>query len=298
MESIGIITDSCSDISPEEAERLGVLVLPLPIYIDGECYYEGETISKEAFFEKLENGADITTSQPSPDAVTDIWDRGLDRFDKILYMPISSGLSGSYETAEGLAQDEKYKDRVILIDHGQVSAPLYRLILDTLDLIGMGYDAETIRRLINISKDHMLVYIGVLTLENLKKGGRVTPAVAAIGTALNIKPVLKLQTGTLDVFVKCRGFAKARKVMIDAMKNELATEYKDALEKGYVHLLAAGSAIKEETEQWLGEMSDAFPGMEITYKDLSPALSTHVGRGGLGIGLSVNPLAFAECKNS
>lgn len=169
MKKIGIVTDSHSSISQEEAKKLGIFVLPMPFYIDGECYYESVTLSRELFFEKLTSGADISTSQPSPTAVMEIWDKALEEYEKILYMPISSGLSSSYNTAMMLAQEEKYEGRVLVVDDGQVAAPLHQMILDTLDMIEKGYEAEHIRELLEKAGDRMMIYIALQTLEFLKK---------------------------------------------------------------------------------------------------------------------------------
>ena len=238
MKKIGIVTDSHSSISQEEAEKLGIFVLPMPFYIDGECFYESVTLSRELFFEKLAAGADITTSQPSPTAVMEIWDKALEQFEKILYLPISSGLSGSYETAMMLAKDETYEGRVLVVDDGQVAAPLHQMVLDTLDMIKKGYEAEQIRDLLERAGDRMMIYIALQTLECLKKGGRVTPAAAALGSVFNIKPILKLQTGKLDSFKKCHGIVKAKKAAIEAMQAEIRDNFQDALNDGALHLLA------------------------------------------------------------
>lgn len=289
MKPIGIITDSHSSITQEEAKKLGIYVLAAPFYIDGECYYEGVDLSREEFFRRLEGGAEVTTSQPSPAEVYDIWDKGLEEFEKILYMPLTSGLSGSCATAMAMAQDEKYEGRVLVVDHGQIAAPLHQLILDTLDLIEKGYSAETIKEILEAAKERMMIYIGVETLEYLKRGGRVTAAGAALGTVLNIKPVLKLETGKLDAYKKCRGFSKAKKIMIESMKTEIETRFPDAMADGKVHLLAASSASEEETAQWVQEIEDAFPGMKVLCDPLSLGICCHIGRGGLGIGCAVVP---------
>ena len=170
MKKIGIVTDSHSSISQEEAKKLGIFVLPMPFYIDGECYYESVTLSRELFFEKLTSGADISTSQPSPTAVMEIWDKALEEYEKILYMPISSGLSSSYNTAMMLAQEEKYEGRVLVVDDGQVAAPLHQMILDTLDMIEKGYEAEHIRELLEKAGDRMMIYIA------LHRGPAIPPA--------------------------------------------------------------------------------------------------------------------------
>lgn len=289
MKPIGIITDSHSSISQEEAKKLGIWVLPMPFYIDGECYLEGINLTREQFFEKLESGSAISTSQPSPADVCDVWDWALKEFEKVLYMPLSSGLSGSCETAMALAKDEEYEGRILVVDHGQIATPLHQLVLDTLELIEKGYSAEVIKDMLEKGKDRMMIYIGVETLEYLKRGGRVTPAAAAIGSVLNIKPVLKLETGKLDSYKKCRGFSKVKKTMIEAMKQDLETRFADAVAEGQVHLLAASSANDEETKAWVKEIEEAFPGMKVFCDPLSLGVSCHTGTGALGIGCSVVP---------
>ena len=204
-------------------------------------------------------------------------------------MPLTSGLSGSCYTAMAMAQDEKYEGRVIVVDHGQIATPLHQMVLDTLVLIEKGYSAEKIKEILESAKERMMIYIGVQTLEYLKRGGRVTPTAAALGTVLNIKPVLKLETGKLDAFKKCRGFNKARKIMIESMKNEIETRFADALADGQVHLLAASSASEEETAEWVKEIEEAFPGMKVFCDPLSLGVSCHTGTGALGIGCSVVP---------
>ena len=289
MKKIGIVTDSHSSISQEEAEKLGIFVLPMPFYIDGECFYESVTLSRELFFEKLAAGADITTSQPSPTAVMEIWDKALEQFEKILYLPISSGLSGSYETAMTLAKDEAYEGRVLVVDDGQVAAPLHQMVLDTLDMIEKGYEAEQIRDLLERAGDRMMIYIALQTLECLKKGGRVTPAAAALGSVFNIKPILKLQTGKLDSFKKCHGIVKAKKAAIEAMQAEIRDNFQDALNDGALHLLASSSGTDEENAAWVEEIKDAFPDVPLLYDNLSLGVSCHIGPGGMGIGCAVAP---------
>ena len=294
MKATGIITDSHSSISQEEAKRLGIRVLPMPFYIDGECYYEGVDLTRETFFERLESGASISTSQPSPTDVMGLWDQALEEYEQVLYMPLSSGLSGSFATAMAMAQDEKYAGRVFVVDHGQVASPLHQLILDTIELIKNGYTAEQIKKLLESGKERMMIYIGVQTLEYLKKGGRITPAAAALGAVFNIKPVLRLQTGKLDSFKKCHGFLKARKTMIEAMQREVYERFADAAEAGKIHILAASSASPEESAEWVKEIEEAFPGMSVLSDPLSLGVSCHVGPGALGIGCAVVPDYKAE----
>lgn len=287
--SIGIVTDSHSSISQEEAKELGIFVIPMPFYVDGTCYLEGVTLSREEFFEKQQAGADIATSQPSPADVMDMWDNVLEQYEKLLYLPISSGLSGSCGTAMALAQEEKYEGRVLVVDHGQVATLLHQMILDTLELVEKGYSAEEIKEMLEKAGERMMIYIGVQTLEYLKKGGRVTPAAAALGSVFNIKPVLKLETGKLDSYKKCHGFVKARKTAIEAMKQEIETRFTDARDAGALHLLAASSGTKEEAEEWVREICEVFPDIPLLYDDLSMGISCHIGPGGMGIGCAVRP---------
>lgn len=289
MKSIGIITDSHSSISQKLAEELGIFVLPMPFYIDGECFFEDVTLSREEFFQKLDSGAKITTSQPSPAHVMKLWAQALDTCETILYMPISSGLSGSCQTAFSLAQEEFFQNRVFVVDNGRVSTPLHRSVLDALELIDEGYSAEEIKNILEKAKSQVVIYIGVETLEHLKQGGRITPAAAALGTVLNIKPVLKLDIGNLDIFKKCRGFAKAKKTMIDAVKHDLETRFLEPFQKGEITLMAASSASLPETREWVAEIEEAFPGMSVLCDDLSLGVSCHTGKGALGIGCSCRP---------
>lgn len=296
MKPIGIITDSHSSISQKQAKELGITVLPMPFYIDGTCYYEDITLSREEFFRQLDSGADISTSQPSPSEVLNYWDDALREYEQVLYIPISSGLSGSCATANMLAQDEPYKGRIFVVDNGRVSTPLHCTILDALHLIEKGFSAARIKQILEEYRDKMVIYVGVDTLEHLKKGGRITPATAAIGSILNIKPVLRFDVGTLDTYKKCRGFAKAKKTMLEAMRRDLTTRFKEWYEKGEIYLLAASSSTQEATEEWVNEIKNFFPGMDVMCDDLSLGVSCHIGYGGLGIGCSCKP-NILSCQN-
>ena len=174
MQRIGIIADSHSSLTPELAHELGVLLLPMPFTIDGKDYLEGVDLTREIFFDKLASGASVATSQPSPADVTAMWDRALTEYEQVLYMPLSSGLSSSCAVAQGLAQDEPYAGRVIVVDHGRISTPLHRFILDTMEMIERGFSAERIRDILEANRDRMCIYLAVDTLEYLKKGGRIT----------------------------------------------------------------------------------------------------------------------------
>lgn len=289
MKKIGIITDSHSSITQEEAKRLGIKVLPMPFYLGEECYYEDINLTREEFFQKLKSGISVSTSQPSPEAVMKIWDEALEEYEKVLYIPISSGLSGSCMTASAMAQDEPYEGRILVVDNGRISTPLHRSVLDALELIEEGYEAEDIKRILEENRDKMVIYVGVDTLEHLKQGGRINATTATIGNILNIKPVLKFDVGKLDMYKKSRGTVKMRKTMIEAMKHDLETQFKEWYDRGEVYLLAASSSSLEETKKWVTEIEEAFPGMEVMCDDLSLGASCHIGEGGLGIGCSCRP---------
>ena len=286
MKKIGIVTDSHSSISQDSAGEWGVKVLPMPFYIDGECYYEDMTLTREAFFEKQRAGAKITTSQPTPTEVMDLWDEALKEYEKILYMPLSSGLSGACATAMAMAQDEKYEGRVLVVDHGRVSSPLQSMIKDAFRLIDEGYSAEEIREILENCREDMRIYIAVDNLKYLKEGGRVTPAATAIGTVLKIKPILSLSVGLLGAFKKCRGMEKAKKEMLEAIRSDLETYYKEPFENGEITMLAATSATEEETKEWVAEIEAAFPGHKVLAANLSLGISCHTGAGALGVGFS------------
>lgn len=289
MKSIGIVTDSHGGISQEEAKQLGVKVLPMPFYFGDDCYYEDVSISREEFFQRMNAGEKVATSQPSPEAVMEIWRESLQQFEQILYMPLSSGLSGACNTAKMLAEDEEFAGKVFVVDNGRISTPMHRSILDALELIEEGYSAENIKEILEEAKDKMSIYIAVETLEFLKKGGRITPATAAIATVLNIKPILKLDVGVLETYKKSRGMKKARREMLEAMKQDFETIFREYYDKKEIYLMAASSADEQTTKEWLDEIRAFFPDMEILCDNLSLGISCHTGEGALGIGCSCKP---------
>ena len=289
MKPVGIVTDSHSGISQKEADELGIYVLPMPFYIEEECFYEDVTITRDTFFKELSEGKAVSTSQPSPGDVMKFWKDILTECETILYMPISSGLSGSYETAHMLSGEDEFSGKVFVVNHGRVASPLRRTILDTLELVEEGYSAPRIKEILEGERDKVSIYIAVETLEYLKKGGRISSATAALGTLLNIKPVLQLDVGMLESFSKCRGMKKARKEMLNAIRTDMETRYKDASDKGDVYLLAASSANEETTKEWLAEIQNEFPGMEILFDYLPLAICCHTGEGALAVGCSCKP---------
>lgn len=290
MKKIGIMTDSHSGILEKEAQENHIYVLPMPFLVNGDLHLEGVSMTRSEFYGKLREGIDVATSQPSPQDVMEMWDAMLKEYDEIVYIPISSGLSGSCMTAQALAKDEPYDGRVFVVDNGRCSTPLHQSVLDAIKMIKAGYTAEQIKKRLEETKEQMIIYVGLSTLEYLKKGGRIKAGVATIANVLNIKPVMKFTTGTLDVYQKCRGMKNARKAMIDAMKTEFETTFKKAYDAGKIHLLAASSCVAEVTEEWVNQIKENFPGMEVRCDELSCGLSCHIGPDGLGIGCSVDPL--------
>lgn len=289
MQKIGIITDSHSGITQKQAEQMGIYVLPMPFYIEDECFYEGRNLTYEQFMERLKRMDKVSTSQPSPIEVTEIWDRVLEDYDEIVYIPISSGLSGSCATAKMLAEEEPYKGKVFVVDNGTVSTLTHQSVLDAQELIAEGLSAEQIMNRLEASKKRKGIYVTVENLQYLKNGGRVSVSTAIVGDLLRVKPVLYFDTGTLDVVAKCRGKKKAKAEMITQVKHLFETEYKKECEEGNMHLLAASSADAEETAQWVAEIQEAFPGMEVLSDPLACSISCHIGPGGLGIGFSCRP---------
>lgn len=289
MKKIGIVTDSHSGITQKEAEKLGIIVLPMPFYLGEECFYEEVTVSRREFLERLRLGAPVSTSQPAPAAVLEVWDRALLEYEQIVYIPISSGLSGSCATAMSLAEEKAYKGRVWVVDNGRVSTLLHRAVLDALELVQEGYGAEQIKEILEAYRNKMTIYVAVDTLENLRRGGRISGAAASFGTLLNIKPILKFDVGTLDAYMKCRGFKRARREMLEAMHREFETTFREAYEEGDIYLLAATSADEETTRDWIREIEEFFPGMPVLCDGLSLGVACHIGAGGLGIGCSVRP---------
>ena len=289
MKRVGIVTDSHGGISMEEAKELGVKVVPMPFYFGDDCYYEGVSITRNDFFERLNNGENVSTSQPSPEAVMEMWREGLTEYESILYMPISSGLSGSCNTARILASEEEFEGKVFVVDNGRVATPMHRSILDALELIEEGLSAKEVQNTLEKYGSKMSIYIAVETLEHLKKGGRITPATAAIGTVLNIKPILKLNTGVLENYKKSRGMKKARQEMLAAMKHDFEVTFKEYADKNEIYLMAASSADESTTQEWVNEIKEYFPGMEVLCDDLSLGICCHTGEGALGIGCSCKP---------
>ena len=217
-----------------------------------------------------------------------LWDEALEVWDEILYLPLSSGLSGSCATAKMLSLEERYAGRVFVVDNGRISTPLHRSVLDALELVEEGYEAVEIQGILEKNRNGHVIFITVDNLEYLKKGGRISRSTAALGTILKIKPILKLDVGTLDAYKKCRGFKKARREMLEAVKTEMETTF-GGYKKEEIYLMAASSADEAATREWVEEIREFFPDKEVMCDPLSLGVSCHIGENGLGIGCSCRP---------
>lgn len=283
MSKVIIMTDSNSGITQAQAEEMGVVVLPMPFYINEEMFYEDIDLSQEQFYEKLQAGGDIKTSMPLVGDVTDKWDELLKEYDEVVYIPMSSGLSSSCETAYMLSQD--YDGKVEVVNNQRISVTMRQSVIDAKNLAEAGKSAKEIKDILEAAKFDSSIYIMVDTLTYLKKGGRITPAAAALGTLLKLKPVLQIQGEKLDAFAKARTVKQAKNIMIEAMKSDFEKRFDSAdgkninLEMAYTHDLEAALAFKEEVQA-------AFPENEIVLNPLSLSVSCHIGPGALAIACS------------
>ena len=284
MSKIAIVTDSNSGITQKEGKAMGVFVLPMPFYIDKELFYEDITLTQEEFYEKLRQGTDISTSAPSPGEVVEFWQKILADYDELIYLPMSSSLSSSCDMAKMLAQD--FDGKVQVVDNQRISVTLRQSIVDAMELAKDGYSAEEIKKYLEDDKKNSSIYIALDTLKYLKKGGRITPAAAAIGEVLGLKPVLQIQGGKLDAFAKCRGKVQAKNRMIKAMKADFENRFADELKEGKINLAAAYTGNFAEAAEWKAELEKHFPDMEINIEPLSLSVSCHIGPGALAVACS------------
>ena len=283
MSQVVVVTDSNSGINREEAESLGVVVIPMPFYIDGQMLYENVDLTQEQFYSKLKEGVEIKTSMPLVGDVTDKWDELLKQYDEIVYIPMSSGLSSSCETAMMLAQE--YEGKVYVVNNQRISVTMRQSVLDALKLVEKGMSASEIKEILERDKFESSIYIMVDTLEYLKKGGRITPAAAALGTLLKLKPVLQIQGEKLDAFAKARTVKQAKSIMIEAMKNDFDKRFQNP-DGSKIHLELAYTFDKEAAEQFKAEVQEAFPNNELVLNPLSLSVSCHIGPGALAIACS------------
>ncbi len=282
---IEVSTDSGSGISQEESRLLGIRVVPMPFRIDGQEFFEDINITREDFFERLEQGAEVATSQPSMEDVMRVWDELLRECDAIVHVPLTSGLSGSTQTAIMLSQEERYEGRVFVADSRGVSVVQRQHCLFAKELAEKGYPADQIRDILNREASSNSIFIGVDTLKYLKKGGRITPVAAAIGTLLHIKPVLTIvKGGKLDSYTKVRTTRQVKEAIITGLREDLAKKHGDPEGKN-CYIAVAYTDNREQAEAFADELREAFPnrlGSEIVVNPLSLLISCHIGQNGLG----------------
>ena len=283
MSKIAVVTDSNSGITPKEASGLGVYVIPMPFMIDRKTYYENIDLDQEQFYEKLEGDTDIITSQPTPSSILELWDDLLKKYDEIVHIPMSSGLSGSCQSAHMLAQD--YDEKVQVVNNQRISVTQRQSVMDAKQLAEQGKSAAEIKQILEEVKLESSIYIMLDTLYYLKKGGRITPAAAALGTLLKLKPVLQIQGDKLDAFAKARTAKQGKNIMIETMKKDFEERFESPDGKK-MHLEIAYSDDKEAAEAFKEEVQKAFPDNEIVMNPLSLSVSCHIGPGAIAIACS------------
>lgn len=284
MSKIIIVTDSNSGISKEEAEKIGVVVIPMPFFIEGKTYYEEISLSQDQFYQMLVTGKNISTSQPSIGKICALWDELLKEYDEIVQIPMSSGLSMTCDTATTFSQEKEYLGKVHIVNNMRISVTQRQSVYDALKLIKEGKSGEEIKEILENDALNSSIYITVQDLKYLKRGGRITPAAAAIGSLIGIKPVLQIQGKKLDAFKKCRGMKAGKLMMISAAKNDIKNRLGDDNSK--IHVAVAHSNNEEEAKIFLEEIKKEIPNAKDYYIDhLSLSVSCHIGPGSLAIAL-------------
>lgn len=281
MANIAIVTDSNSGISQKQAEQLGVNVLPMPFMMNEDTFFEDIDFTQEEFYQRLESGVDIGTSQPSPESILNLWDKLLESHDNVLHIPMSKGLSGSCESAMVLARE--YEGKVIVVDNQRISVTLRQSVLDARELCKLGLSAEEIKTRLEEDKFNSSIYIMLDTLYYLKKGGRITPAAAALGTILKLKPVLTIQGEKLDAFAKARTSAQGKNIMINAIKNDIINRFGGITPEKDIWLQVVHSSNPEAAEILKKELLEALPGYDVHMDNLSLSVACHIGPGALAI---------------
>ena len=281
MAKIAIVKDSNSGITQAQAKELGISVVPMPFMIDGETYYEEITLTRDDFFKRLEDNADISTSQPSPDSIIQLWDNLLNSYDEIVHIPMSSGLSGSCQTAMMLAQD--YDDKVQVVNNQRISVTQRQATLDAIALAKEGKNSKEIKEILEADKFNSSIYIMIDTLYYLKKGGRITPAAAALGTLLRLKPVLQIQGDKLDAFAKARTVSQAKSIMMNAIKSDIENRFGGVSKENQMYLSIVHTQNEEAAMQLKDELQAILPDYPIYIDHLSLSVSCHIGPGALAI---------------
>ena len=279
MKKTAIVTDSNSGITQSRGKELGIYVLPMPFFIDGELFLEDISLTQEQFYERLGADSEISTSQPSPGDVMELWEKLLREYDEIVHIPMSSWLSNSCETAMSIAAE--YDGKVQVVNNQRISVTQEQSVYDAMKLRSQGKTAREIREVLEREKFQSSIYITVDTLKYLKKGGRVTPAAAAIGTVLNLKPVLQIQGEKLDAFAKVRGWKAAKKTMLKAIEADLSGRFADVKEDMILGM--AYTCSREEAQEWKKEIQERFPGYEMLEGPLSLSVACHIGPGAMAV---------------
>ena len=279
---IAVVTDSNSGITQAQAKEMGITVLPMPFMIDGETYYEDITLTQEQFYQRLKDNSDISTSQPTPDSIMKLWDELLKEYDQIVHIPMSAGLSGSCATAMMLAGEDEYEGKVFVVDNHRISVTQYQSVKDAMMLTDMGMDGAQIKKRLEETAADSVIFVTVDTLKYLKKGGRITPAAAALGTLLRIKPVLIILGEKLDSFAKARTMKQAKTLMMNAIQKELDERLHDSECKD-CHLAIAHSDNEEAALEFKKEVEERFPDADIYLAPLSLSIACHIGPGSLAL---------------
>ena len=290
LKKIAIMTDSNSGITQKEAAGLGISVLPMPFMINDATYFEDINLTQDRFYEFLENDAVVSTSQPSPDSLIHMFHKLLAEYDEVVHIPMSSGLSGSCQTACMLAQEPEFDGKVFVVNNQRISVTQTQSVLDAVELAKKGYDGAQIKKILEEDKFNSSIYIMLDTLFYLKKGGRITPAAAALGTLLKLKPVLQIQGEKLDAFAKARTKSAGKSMMLQAIKNDIENRFggfdESAKERVMLHIAYTKDA--EETELWKQEVMEAFPGFRLKMAPLSLSVACHIGPGALALACTRN----------
>lgn len=287
------MTDSNSGITQKEAAGLGISVLPMPFMINDTTYFEDINLTQDRFYEFLENDAVVSTSQPSPDSLIHMFHKLLAEYDEVVHIPMSSGLSGSCQTACMLAQEPEFDGKVLVVNNQRISVTQTQSVLDAMELAKKGYDGAQIKKILEEDKFNSSIYIMLDTLFYLKKGGRITPAAAALGTLLKLKPVLQIQGEKLDAFAKARTKSAGKSMMLQAIKNDIENRFggfdESAKERVTLHIAYTKDA--EEAELWKQEVMEAFPGFRLRMAPLSLSVACHIGPGALALACTRNLIA-------
>lgn len=283
MKKVAVLTDSNSGISQAEAKEMGIQVIPMPFYIDDELFFEDISLTQKEFYEKLTGDAQISTSMPAVGDVMDTWRSLLKDYESVVYIPMSSGLSSSCETAIMLAQEDEFEGRVFVVNNQRISVTQKQAVKDALAMVEMGFEAEEIRTYLEKTRLESSIYISVDTLKYLKKGGRITPAAAALGTLLRIRPVLQIQGEKLDSFAKCRTVKQAKSLMLDAVERDCTERFGAGDSREKVVIAGAYSGDRESALHWMEEIRQAWPNHTIDFDPLSLSVSCHIGPGACAI---------------